>query len=199
MRFIKAFTHQETGELRHVRTSDLPFDEDDPPIHEIGPSGRLEFDVHELGAAEHFAPAHAETGARCSPAAHLFQRLEAIPGAPLELRGWARFRVRAGCEPHVPAFHDVPTTLEGLRAHLRRKGLGAVPERVAHWLEFVGALSGDEMLAHGLPRITIARAAEFDAIWLARHPSAGSRLEVFKRQIRERATLRAAARRARGG
>lgn len=204
MRFVKAFTDPITGELTHVRTSDLPFSEDDPPIHEgrLMPDGsfhRVDFQVHELGAIEDFAPTHPMTGATCPPSRHLIERLQRVdmlerPQRVADGRGAARFTAKPGHEAAIPPFHAVPVTVEGILAQLRACGPSAIPERVAHWLEFHRVLSGDQMDGARLPRLTIARAAEFDAVWSARHPSAGSRLETFKREARERIARRAALR-----
>jgi hypothetical protein len=196
VRFVRAFTCPETGALEHVLEREVPFPEE-TPIHAIeiladNSHKRRDFVVHELGVAEHFEALHAITGAPCSPAAHLFQRLEAVlapdlaPGAV----GLRRFRPKAGHELAIPVFHDVPTTLEGILARLRAGGPTAVHERVGHWLHFMGVLSDEEMDAAGLRAIPLAVALEFDAMRLRRSPSVGSRAETFKRAVRMRAAQR---------
>jgi hypothetical protein len=112
MRFVRAFTDTTTGDLSHVRTNDAPFDESDPPIHVLVPAQggglvRVEFEAHELGVAEHFLPTNL-AGVKCSPAAHLLQRMERRVDAPDD---GALFRVKSGREPEVPTFHSVPTTV----------------------------------------------------------------------------------------
>lgn len=189
MRYVRAYTLASTGQLVNVSEQEHPFDTFAITVAES--PGSLE--LHELGLAEHFDPIDLQ-GARCSPSRHLFLRMEHVADLPPSILGAARFRAMVGREAEVPVFHDVPTTIEGIKSLARAKGPAAIPERVANWLEFMGALSGDEMDAAGLPRLTVTRAAEFDAMRRARDPSVGSRLETFKRRIRERAMLRKASR-----
>lgn len=188
MRFVRAFTHPGTGELCHVCESEVPFGEADPPVYQMSPNAdggrdRLDFEMHELGAAEDFLPTQAITGGPCSAAAHLFQRMERDPKGT--------FRAKQG--QSLPAFLDCPTSKAAIVAAARAKGPGVIPERVAHWLEYMQILSDAEMDAAGLPRLTEVRAVEFDAIRAARDPSQGPRSEVFKRRIAERASRQAAA------
>lgn len=191
MRFVRAFTHMQTGELQHIREQEMPFSEDEPPIHVLEPlpeggHRRHDFDMHELGLAEHFDALHAVTGAPCSPAAHLFQRLEAVPAAPPAAGlKFKRFRAKAGHEAAVPVFHEVPTTVAGILDQLRMAGPSAVPERVGYWLHFMGVLTDADMNAAGLKPLPMAVAFEFDGMRVKRDPSVGSRLEFFKRKMRE--------------
>jgi hypothetical protein len=188
MRFVRVFVRADTGQVLLAMEQETPFD-----THGFAIEGAaFAIEQHDLGLAEDFEPTDLISGKPCSPSRHLFQRIERNPDAPAESKGLARFRAKAGHE--LPAFHDVPTTMDGIKELLRAKGPGAIPERVAHWLEYMGAISSDGMDAAGLPRLTAARAMEFDAMRQARDPHAGSRLGTFKRRIRERAAMRAARR-----
>lgn len=182
MRFVRAFTLRDSGELMGIMEQETPFDHHSIDVPDT--PGALE--MHELGLAEHFDPRDLK-GQPCSPAMHLFARMERTPGA--RGRGVAQFRAKAGREHEVPAFHQVPTAIDGVKALARAKGGAAIPERVAHWLEFMGSLSGDEMDEAALPRLTLERASEFDAMRTARDPNVGSRRAVFERQANERASL----------
>lgn len=195
MRFVRAFVSRVTGQIEHVRVCEVPFGEDDPAVHLLHPQAdgshvREDYDMHELGLAEHFDACHAITGGRCSAAAHLFQRLEAVP-APQLAAGMQRFRAKAGHESAIPMFHEVPTTLEGILSRLRAGGPSAVHERVGYWLHFMGVLSDAQMDAAALRRIPLSVALEFDTMRVKRDPSVGSRAVLFKRAVRHRAMRRA--------
>jgi hypothetical protein len=194
VRFVRAFTCPETGALEHVLEREVPFPEDTPIHAHRNPADnthkRRDFVVHELGVAEHFDACHPITGAPCTPAAHLFQRLEAVPA--LELAdgavGLGRFRPKAGADA-IPTFHQVPTSLPGILGRIRAGGSAAVHERVGYWLHFMGVLTAEQMAAAGIRPIPLSVAMEFDAMRLARDPSVGSRAEIFKRAVRMRAAI----------
>lgn len=175
MRFVRISINRDNNEIIGVSEHELPFAPGCGEIHQSG--ARCE--TVDIGLAEHFDSV-AISGEPCAPSMHIFQRIE-----PDSSGG-----VRAKAGHSLPLIHEVPTTLSGLKSLVRAKGPAAIPERVAHWLEYMGALSDDEMAAAGLPRLTLSRALEFDAMRQKRDPSVGSRLEVFKRQLRERAARR---------
>lgn len=180
MRFVRAYTNKATGELRHVAEQEFPFSH----AHAVIEEG-VELEVHELGLAEDFDAMHATKEIPCSPALHLFLRLERV--CPVEQGAPAAFRVKAGFEHQVPKIHPVPTTAAAMMELARKRGGEAIPARVAHWLEFIGALSGDEMDRIGLARLPIATAVEFDTMRMRRDPLVGPRADYFKRMIRARA------------
>ncbi len=180
MRFVRAYTIAATGELVGIMEQEIPFESVAIAVPQQPDALRM----HELGLAEHFEAVDAETGAKVAPSAHIFQRAT-FDGTPVV--------ARHGHE--LPAFHDIPTTKEGILSAVKAKGPSAIPERAAHWLEFMGVLEPHQMDAAGLPRLTLARALEFDAVRTARDPGLGSQAERLKREARariaDRETLRA--------
>jgi hypothetical protein len=185
MRFVRAYVRRSTGVVAHVVEMEWPFHE---RFDFLVAGEGSDLVMHELGLAEDFEATHPVTGAPCSPSGHIFWRIEHIRSAPDAVRGLARFRAKAGLE--LPAIHEAPTTIGGVLDKLRAGGPAAIPRRVGHWLQFLGHFAHEDMLALGLEPLGIAHAAEFDAMRMRRDPTIRSQLEVFKRQVRERAARR---------
>lgn len=180
MRFIAIIVSHTRGEVVATIASEEPFQR---PF--FIPEGEEEIETVHLGAIEDHDWRDLK-GNECGPTQHIHERLRASPTKPQELverrarEGVAWIAALAG----LREIHETPTTLDAIAARLREKGPSAIPERVAHWLEFMGVLSSNEMDAAGLPRLTITRALEFDAIRMKR--GVGSRAQVFKDRVRRR-------------
>jgi hypothetical protein len=170
MRFVRILVRKPAGTIELVMEQETPFPEG-VGVAEIG----AEFGGIDLGLVEDFEPTDLD-GAQCSPSHHLFLRIEGD--------GSGGVRAKAGAE--LPVIQDCPTSKKAILDRLVSKGATSIPPRAAHWREFMGAFSGDEMNAAGLPRLPITTAAEFDAMRMKRDPSIGSRLDRFKRTVRAR-------------
>lgn len=175
MRFVRAVVAR--GEVIAIMDSDL--------LYEPG-QGIFPFEPHEIvevGLVEDDGAWTDLEGNPTSLGVHLWRRLEPD----------GRGGVRAKSGQQLPVIHDCPTSKNGVLERLHERGPEGIPERAAHWLEFMELLSGEEMEAAGLPRLPIAAAAEFDAIRVRRDPSYRPRIATFKRRLRERALVRQAA------
>lgn len=184
MRFVRVYTDA-SGVIKQVAECEAPFSPELRSRERDASGNDVPLFVRDLGMAEDFGPTDL-AGKPCAPSMHLLQRLEVATAEGV--------RAKAGREGEIPVFHDVPTTVDGIKALVRAKGPGAIPERVAHWLEYMEVLADHEMDAAGLPRLTYASAVEFDAIRKRRDPSHGSRADAVKRRISERAKWRKAGR-----
>jgi hypothetical protein len=119
-----------------------------------------ECETFDLGVVED-QPWALPDGTPCSVTRHLLERLESE-------------------SPDVRCIHDVPCTLEGIRARLRERGPTGIPVKVRAWLATV--LPEPEVRAMGIAAgIPIAALKACEAIRARRDPSGGSRAEYFER------------------
>lgn len=180
MRFVRAYTRRADGALIAVMEQETPFE---PQQGMEASEGEL--DVHDVGLAEDFEPIDPETEQPCSPARHLYARMERAPSAE-PARG---FRARPGLT--LPPMLDCPCTLDGLRQRVRERGPAGLPAKARAWLALMLPPAESEALGvgHGIP-ISALRA--LDAQRQRRDPVAGSRMFVLERAAQERSDRHAA-------
>jgi hypothetical protein len=203
MRFVRAWTvvadvvnpegevSHHAGEMVHLSESETPFPDDMVLSIRDHTGAGIALESHDLGVAEPFEPTCPFTGKACTPSWHLFHRIERDPGdlsAPvdLEAHGLMAFRVKQGFEDQVPDFHAVPTTITGLKAHLRARGTQALNERVRAWLHTVLPEAQLEELRPGLGRVSLAAMRTVAGGRALMDPGTGPRNERFTGAVRDR-------------
>lgn len=181
MRFVRAYTLVSTGELVNVSEQELPFE----PSFGISVDGDASlFAMHEIGFVDDFSPEDLD-GKPCSPARHLFARMEREPGAD-PARG---FRAKPGRT--LPVVSDCPTSLDGIKQRLRERGPEGIPAKARAWLTLMLPPGDVEALGVG-KGIPVSALKALDDIRTRRDPSVGSRRVVLERKVQQRAAERAA-------
>lgn len=182
MRFVRAFTLLSTGELINISEQEVPF-EPSFGISVDGDSGL--FEMHEIGLVDDFVPEDID-GKPCTPARHLFARMEREPGA-----GPARgFRAKPGHT--LPTVNDCPTSLDGIRERVRQRGPEGIPVKARAWLALM--LPPDEVEALGVGRgIPVSALRALEAVRVRRDPDGGSRLFRLDREAQALSDERTAA------
>lgn len=192
MRFVRIYTRSDTGEVTGVCEQETPFNP------RAGISSSEEVEMHELGLVEDFDPKCAITGARCSPARHLHQRIERAPSAiqaiaaararspnadlPIDPTATAlsEFRVKPEQAHDFPEVMDIPTTLDGIKQRLRVKGPQSVSPKARAWLTLM--LPPHEVEAMGIARgVPIAAVKASESLRTRRDINGGSRQAFLER------------------
>lgn len=164
VRFARAFTFN--GNLVCVLEQEVPFE----PQQGVLVDG-VPLDGHDIGLVEDFEPTDPENGdARCTPARHLFARMESSGGT---------VRVKPGHS--LPPIIDCPCTLEGIRDRVRAKGPAGVPTKARAWLTLL--LPPDEVRALGIgDDIPVSALIALESMRVRRDPRGGSRVGLLERQ-----------------
>lgn len=166
MRFVRAYVHSDTGELVNITEQEAPFDKVHVSVSDDVP---FTLEVHDLGMAEDFVPSHPETGEPCSPAYHLYGRMECAPDKS--------FKAKAGHE--LPNIIACPITVEGLRTFVAKNGPKALHPKVRAW---VSHIAPHHALALGIDKgIPISVHKALDDMRTRRDPAVGSRRFIFER------------------
>jgi hypothetical protein len=177
MRFVRVYTL--AGALVNVSEQEVPFE---PSFGIAVDDDGSAFVMHEIGLVEDFVPEDLD-GNPCSPARHLFARMEREPGVDPA----RSFRAKPG---HVlPAVSDCPTTLEGIKQRLRERGPEGIPAKARAWLTLM--LPPAEVDALGIGRgIPLSALKALDDMRTRRDPSVGSRAVVLERRAQEQSDER---------
>lgn len=179
MRFARAYTRSDTGEIVLVIEQETPI-----VLAGISPPSGAPFtlEVHDLGLVEDFEPVSL-AGGKCSPAAHLFERLDRDPVG-------GGFRAKPGHE--LPPIIDCPATLEGIKQRVRERGSDAIPAKARAWLTLM--LPPDEVESLGVWRgVPVSALKALDDMRTRRDPGVGSRRVVLEREAQELSAERTAA------
>jgi hypothetical protein len=184
MRFAQA--HSVNGVIFNITVQEVPFQL--PAVSMFDAQGLpLAVVVVECGLFEDFEPRDLN-GSRCSPARHLFQRIERDSAGGI--------RAKVGHE--LPPILDCPTTLEGIKARIRERGPDSIPAKARAWLTLM--LPPDQVEAMGVGRgIPISALKALDDMRARRDPSVGSRRVRYDREAQRISDERTAASMARGG
>lgn len=182
MRFVRAWTRADNGEVVHLAEQELPFG---PGTSLVVRGVDFEVEMHELGLVDDFEPTTID-GDPCPPSLHLFQRIERDPATAdhaaedLTYAPMTRFRARDGYE--LPEFMDVPTTIGGCQARLRSGG--SLHPKARAWIAFMMPPE----IAHSLDAwrgIPISVLKSLDSMRSRRDPSYGSQRIVFERYAQQ--------------
>lgn len=193
MKFVLLFVNRASGHVDHVLEQDMPFKSSSP----LQAAPFNDYEVVELGLVDAASWTDLE-GSPCSASQHLFQRLGRGRVTGAEVRNWPIGDGSLIEKANVRRIHDVPCTLEGLQARVRRHGPAGIPSVARAWLATVlpphtASTLGVDI---GLP-ISVLKAAE--GIRNRRDPEGGSRMAVLNRmaELQAQNTRKAIERRAR--
>ncbi len=184
MRFVRAYTRSDTGDLVNVTEQETLFTTAGIMLHDVP----FALELHDLGLVEDFAPTDPDTGEPCSPSMHLFKRMERSPDAAAP--GRAQFREKAGHA--LPPFIDCPSSLEGIKQRIREGGIEAIPAKARAWLTLM--LPSHQVAELGVGRgIPVSALMALDEMRQRRDPSVGSRRVRYEREAQEISDERTAA------
>lgn len=194
MKFVRVVVGRSSGAVLGVMDSDLPW----VPGESVRPMGE-DFEIADLGFVD--GGVWTDTQGRGHRLAkHVFERLQraGVKGRDVKER-------RASATLHVeglhaladvlelPAIHECPCTLAGIKDRLRARGLAGIPVKARAWLALMLPLHEVALMGigRGLP-ISAFKAAESARV--ARDPNGGSRQAVFERIAQRQAEARAKSR-----
>lgn len=193
MMFVRVALDHTAGEVLAVAQQDTPF-ESGGLVHCVG----HDCEMVDLGAVDEHPWTDPDTGAPCSPSAHLYHRLRLARVKPRDVK-----EGRASPELHVEGLdglasvagvrriHDCPCTVDGIKQRLRARGPGVLGAKVRAWLYLV--LDPAEVAAMGLNRgIPVSALKALDSMRTARDPQVGSRAFVLERLAQGKSDRRAA-------
>lgn len=156
MRFVRASVSHTTNRVVGVVEQDTPFTSAEAGVVTIAGE---ECETTDLGVVEDQKWTDRD-GKPCGLTQHILERLESGDAG-------------------IQRLHDVPCTLDGIRARLRERGPAGIPVRVRAWLATV--LPSDQVDALGIARgLPISALKACEAIRTRRDPHGGSRMAYFE-------------------